>query len=306
MVAVGDALLNVLLGASSMILMGGSAVAFRKQRARTKRADDAETGDEPIVPHRTPSMSELGRWSMVLAFVSFMAGAHLLLYAIGVFLAPAVPAFQASTSWLLALFIWLAEIAVLVAPMVVLRMPASLMNVLRVGVAIIGLTIVHVLYGQSLIAGLFLPVSLVILMLAIRMEWQRRFGLAPEGPRDRALAIPPMQPPKHQHQSPLLHAPPQPPHHHHHHHHQHQHQHLHLRSILMADATYGLVESDASASVAPSAPSVSRLSILANVVASILLALYAAGCSPVAVHTKLGLFALFHGLLVAFGTQGDS
>jgi hypothetical protein len=256
-----DVTVNVVLAAASVALMGAAFLTFRKRGARDSRASNLT---------RIPTPAELGRWSAIGAFFTFLAGLYLLFYTLFVPLAPLSPTFDRGRALFYTLFIWSARACVLSMPFVIVQMPVTGLRVFRFALVLVAVSLVDTFFGPTLLSALFLPVALLILLMTLRLDWQQHGR--PRAATDYEKA-------------------PLPP----------------LMSVSTRVAAESRAFSQGPGGAGAFAvPSLSARALFANVAESVLLALPALFCSDAAVHAFLAAFALVHAGFAALALTGES
>lgn len=117
--------------------------------------------------------TQLGPWSIVLAWLAYLTGLTLALYGIALILAPLGGAMPAARTFFYHAFMHAARLSIVVAPMVILQMPVTVLLVLRPVLTYVALLLVEALFGTSLLTALATPAALVITLLVLRVDWSR-------------------------------------------------------------------------------------------------------------------------------------
>jgi hypothetical protein len=271
-----DLVVNIVLAGASVALMAAAFLAFRSRARWHPYREPASTRPRDADPARVtqrsgnlthiPTLAELGRWSTVAAFLTFLAGLYLLLYTVCVPLAPLFLVFARGRALFFVLFVWTARAVVLTMPLVLVQMPLTGLLAFRLALCIVALSVVDALFGPTLLSALFLPLALLIFLLTLRLDW-RRGRLRQAAPQTSAAALERAQP---------------------------------FAQSIVQYGPAGLQPG------AFTVPGVSSGAVIANVAESIFLVLPTLVCTDASLHAFFAVFALIHAGFAVLTLRGES
>lgn len=226
----------------------------------------------------------LGPWSVTVAVVSVVAGLALLAFVFFNFFEGVLSFATLGRANFFALFITMAQLALLLLPLVFLELPVTALLTVRVAIALIIVKLGEVIFTASALAYITLPVVLLIFIFSLRVDWgmgrirkkslpedeRQQYGNASVAPDDAAAV-------RNRKVAPTMFQ----------------------DKYFPADSLGQNIESDggASAQGANTVVNVSATTLIVTLIESILLALLGTGCSDAYLYGFMGVFAILHGLL---------